>query len=192
MAEMINQPTILERATRELDMVIGKERLVQESDIANLNYINACAKEAFRLHPVAHFNMPHVAMQDTTLGGYFIPEGSWALLSRVGLGRNPKTWQNPLKFNPERHLNNGEIVLTKHDPRFLVFSTGRRGCMGSFLGSCLTTMLLARMIQCFSWSPPRNAISVDLTEAVDDLSLANPLMAFGRPRLASHLYPTTS
>ncbi|XP_050237988.1 valine N-monooxygenase 1-like [Mercurialis annua] len=192
MAEMLNQPKMLEKATKELDMIVGKERLVQESDIAKLNYLNACAKEAFRLHPVSYFNPPHFAMQDTTLGGYFIPKGSWTYLSRASLGRNPNTWQDPLKFNPERHLDNGEVVLTKHDPRFIIFSTGRRGCVGTLLGSCMTTMLLARMIQCFSWSLPENVVNVDLTEAVDDLSLANPVMAFGMPRLAPHMYPTSS
>ncbi|XP_050203649.1 valine N-monooxygenase 1-like [Mercurialis annua] len=191
-AEMLNQPEIFQKATRELDKIIGKERLVQETDIAKLNYINACAKEAFRLHPVAHFNIPHVAMQDTTLGGYFIPKVSWALLSRAGLGRNPNTWQDPLKFNPERHLDGGEVVLTKHDPRFVIFNTGRRGCVGSLLGSCMTTMLLARMLQCFSWSPPGNAIRVDLAEVVDALCPANPVIAFAKPRLAPHLYPTSS
>ncbi|KVH92829.1 cytochrome P450, partial [Cynara cardunculus var. scolymus] len=90
MAEMMNQPRILDRAIHELDSVIGKDRLVQESDLANLNYIKACVKEGFRLHPVAPFNLPHMAMVSTSVAGYFIPKGSHVLLSRVGLGRNPE------------------------------------------------------------------------------------------------------
>ncbi|KAK2653320.1 hypothetical protein Ddye_013176, partial [Dipteronia dyeriana] len=66
-AEKINQPEILEKAIEELDRVVGKERLVQESDFSQLNYIKACAREAFRvLHPVAAFNVPHVSISDTT------------------------------------------------------------------------------------------------------------------------------
>eukprot|EP00257_Ricinus_communis_P012243 XP_002534163.2 valine N-monooxygenase 1 [Ricinus communis] len=191
MAEMLNQPELLQKATEELDRVVGKDRLVQESDIPKLNYIKACAREAYRLHPVAAFVPPHVATQDTIIGGYFIPKGSWAILSRFGLGRNPKTWQDPLKFDPERHLNEGEVVLTEHDLRFVTFSTGRRGCIAALLGSCMTTMLLARMLQCFTWSPPGNDVRVDLTEAVDELYVANPVMAFAKPRLAPHLYPTS-
>ena len=46
-AEMLNNPEILEKATNELDMVVGKDRLVQrlvqESDIPQLNYIKACS-----------------------------------------------------------------------------------------------------------------------------------------------------
>ncbi len=55
MAEMINQPEILKKATKEIDMVIGKDRLVQESDIPQLNYVKACLREVFRLHLVAPF-----------------------------------------------------------------------------------------------------------------------------------------
>ncbi|BFG33800.1 hypothetical protein CerSpe_200740 [Prunus speciosa] len=38
-------------------MVVGRERLVQESDLSQLNYVKACAREAFRLHPIAPFNV---------------------------------------------------------------------------------------------------------------------------------------
>ncbi|KAL5758960.1 hypothetical protein ACOSP7_021571 [Xanthoceras sorbifolium] len=44
LAEMMNQPEIL-------------QKLVQESDFSQLNCIKACAREAFRLHPIAPFNV---------------------------------------------------------------------------------------------------------------------------------------
>ena len=76
LAEMINQPELLQRATEELDNVVGRDRLVQESDIPKLNYVKACAREAFRLHPIAPFNGHHVIMKDTMIGNYLIPKGS--------------------------------------------------------------------------------------------------------------------
>ncbi|CAI0422386.1 unnamed protein product [Linum tenue] len=51
-------------------------------------------------------------------------------------------------------------------------------------------MLLARLIQCFTWSPPGNARGIDLTEKEDELVLVSPLTATAVPRLAPHLYPT--
>ncbi|CAI0422382.1 unnamed protein product [Linum tenue] len=189
--KLINQPELLAKATEEIDRVVGKERLVEESDIGSLNYVKACARESFRLHPMSPFNVPHVATQDTTVAGYFIPKGSHAMLSRYGLGRNPKAWADPLRYDPERHLKDGvEVVLTEHDLRFISFSTGRRGCVAALLGTCMTTMLLARLIQCFTWSPPGNARGIDLTEKEDELVLVSPLTATAVPRLAPHLYPT--
>ncbi|KAF8018592.1 hypothetical protein BT93_H3473 [Corymbia citriodora subsp. variegata] len=190
MVEMINQPELLKKATEEIDRVVGMERLVQESDIPQLNYIKACAREAFRLHPIAPFNVPHVAMSDTVVAGYHIPEGSHILLSRVGLGRNPKVWDEPLKFKPDRHITSDqvEVMLTEPDLRFISFSTGRRGCMAATLGTTMTVMLLARLIQGFSWSKPSKLSSINLAEGKNDLSLAKPLVAQAELRLPSHLY----
>ncbi|KAJ8649828.1 hypothetical protein MRB53_002851 [Persea americana] len=192
MAEMLNQPEVLQKAVEELDSVVGRERLVQESDFHRLNYIKACAREALRLHPIAPFNLPHVSTADSTVAGYFIPKGSHVLLSRTGLGRNPKVWDDPLRFNPERHLMDGsaEVELAERDLRFISFSTGRRGCMGAPLGSAMTVMLLARLLQGFTWSVPEGESRIDLAESTHDLFLANPLCAHALPRMPSYLYPT--
>ncbi|KAL7201325.1 hypothetical protein ACSBR1_033092 [Camellia fascicularis] len=190
LAEMLNQPETLERATAELYRVVGKERLVQESDISQLNYVKSCVKEAFRLHPIAPFNVPHVSISDTTVGNYFIPKGSHVLLSRPGLGRNPRIWNESLKFKPERHLKDdgSEVLITDPDLRMLSFSTGRRGCAGVTLGSTMTSMLMARLLQGFTWNLPPTASHIDLKESPGDLLLAKPLFALAKPRLAENLY----
>ncbi|CAI0377301.1 unnamed protein product [Linum tenue] len=198
MAELINQPDLMAKAVEEIDRVVGKEsRLVHESDFGSLHYVKACVREAFRLHPVYPFNVPHVSTCDTVVAGYLIPKGSHALLSRYGLGRNPEVWTDPLKFDPDRHLDgtgdHNSVVLAEHDLRFISFSTGRRGCVAAVLGTCMTTMLLARLLQCFTWAPLEDGKGViDLAEAKDELFLATPLVAFPKPRLAPHLYPKTN
>ncbi|KAE8076178.1 hypothetical protein FH972_014842 [Carpinus fangiana] len=197
LSEMLDQPEVLQKAVDEIDRVVGKERWVQEYDIPELNYVKACAREGYRLHPVAPFNMPHVSMQDMTVAGYFIPKGSHVLLSRYGLGRNPRVWEEPLKFKPERHLlkkdeslaNHMEVNLTENELRFISFSTGRRGCMGVQLGTSMNVMLLARLLQGFSWSFPPNMEEIDLSESVNHLLKAKPLHACAKPCLAPKLYP---
>ncbi|CAK9327982.1 unnamed protein product [Citrullus colocynthis] len=104
MAEMMNRPKILPKAVEELDEVVGRERLVQESDIPKLKYLTACIRESFRLHPFSPFNIPHVSNSNIIVDGYFIPKGSQVLLSRPDLGRNPRIWEDLINFNPERHL----------------------------------------------------------------------------------------
>ncbi|KAK7305544.1 hypothetical protein VNO77_43450 [Canavalia gladiata] len=190
LAEMINQPELLQRATEELDSVVGKERLVQESDMPKLNYVKACAREALRLHPIAPFNVPHVCMKDTIVANYLIPKGSHVLLSRSGLGRNPKVWNEPLKFKPERHLKSdgSDVVLIEPNLKLISFSTGRRGCPGTMLGTTMTVMLFARLLHGFTWNAPPNVSSINLAESNDDIFLAEPLVAVAKPRLASKLY----
>ena len=189
LAEMMNQPEVMHKAMDELNTVVGKDRLVQESDIPHLNYLKACIREAFRLHPYHAFNPPHVAMEDAVVSGYFIPKGSHVLLSRVGLGRNSDVWDAPLQFRPERHLMmNEHVVLTELDLRFVSFSAGRRGCPGVSLGSSVTMMLFARLLQGFTWTKPPGVRAIKLKESTTSLTLAEPLFLQAQPRLPVHLY----
>ncbi|PPR99568.1 hypothetical protein GOBAR_AA21099 [Gossypium barbadense] len=192
LAEMLNKPETLQKARDELDTVVGKHRLIQESDVPQLNYTKACAREAFRLHPVAPFSPPHVSVTDTTVGDYFIPKGSHVIVSRIGLGRNPKVWDEPGEFKPERHLqdcNKGqEVVLKEPDMRLFTFGRGRRGCPGVVLGSLMTTMLFARLLQGFDWSIPTNQGTIDLCPGRGVPFLAKPLLAVAKPRLPPHVY----
>ncbi|XP_047326579.1 phenylalanine N-monooxygenase CYP79D16-like [Impatiens glandulifera] len=188
--EMINQPETLAKAVQELDQVVGKNRLVQESDLNNLSYIQACVKESFRLHPITAFNVPHVSMCDTIVAGYFIPKGSHVLLSRPGLGRNFKIWDEPMRFNPQRHLKHdgSNVILSDPDLHLLSFSIGRRGCPAVNLGSTMSVMLLASLLQGFTWSPPPKTTCIELVESIDEMVLSKPLLAFARPRLDERLY----
>ncbi|KAH6775000.1 phenylalanine N-monooxygenase-like protein [Perilla frutescens var. hirtella] len=189
-AEMINKPSILDRAREELDRVVGKNRLIQESDFPKLNYIKACIKEAFRLHPIAPFNVPHESTQDTVVGDYFIPKGSHVLLSRTGLGRNPRVWTDPLEFKPERHIPHKDFDVHLGDPelRMISFSTGRRGCIGVLLGTAMATQLLASLIQGFHWRASPKAGKVELVESETDLFMHKPLIAHATPRLEQNVY----
>ncbi|KAM0006224.1 putative valine N-monooxygenase [Helianthus debilis subsp. tardiflorus] len=167
MGEMMSKPSILKRAVEELDKVVGCNRLA------------------------APFNAPHYSVKDTVVAGYFIPKGSHVLLSRLGLGRNPNVWKDPMRFDPDRHLgeNGKHVVLTDNELRMLSFSTGKRGCPGVILGSTITTMLLARMIHGFSWEMPCDEMGIKLVENYDDLHLAKPLVVIAKPRLPRYLYP---
>ncbi|GLJ05463.1 hypothetical protein SUGI_0018600 [Cryptomeria japonica] len=188
LAEMLLQPEIMQKAVEEIDRVVGKDRLVEESDLMKLVYVKACAKEALRLHPAVPFNVPHMSMEDSTVGGYHIPKGTHVILSRVGLGRNPCVWEDPLRYCPDRFMKDGSVELSDPQLRLLSFSTGRRGCMGVALGTSMTIMLLARLLHCFHWSTASVA-PIHLQEGPDDLFMATPLHAIATPRLPHHLYP---
>ncbi|CAK8566095.1 unnamed protein product [Lathyrus sativus] len=181
LAEMLNQRDLLKKAIEELDNIVGKDRLVQESDIPKLKFLNACAREAFRLYPVSAFNPPHLSTKDTIVENFFIPKGSHVLLGRTGLGRNSKVWTDPYKFQPERHLKNDghDISLTEPSLKFISFSTGRRGCPGVKLGTTMTIFLLARLLHGFTWSSHPNLSKINLDE---------PLTLVAKPRLKIDLY----
>ncbi|KAK6941286.1 Cytochrome P450, partial [Dillenia turbinata] len=51
MSELLKHPYLIDKATEELDRVIGRQRWVEEKDTPNLPYIDAIMKETMRLHP---------------------------------------------------------------------------------------------------------------------------------------------
>ncbi|KAL4388809.1 hypothetical protein GQ457_09G005340 [Hibiscus cannabinus] len=77
-SELLKKPEILAKATEELDRVIGRERWVEEKDIANLPYIDSIAKETMRLHPIAPLLTPRVARRNCRIAGYDVPKGTTA------------------------------------------------------------------------------------------------------------------
>ncbi|KAM3192908.1 hypothetical protein ACQJBY_069841 [Aegilops geniculata] len=187
---MVNNPVLLAKAVEEMDRVVGCERLVQESDTMQLNYLKACIREAFRRHPVASFNMPHVAIADTIVAGYRVSKGSHVILSRMALGQNPTVWDEPLHFKPERHIeDNVNVVLSESELRFISFSTGQRGCIAASLGTTMSFMLFGRLLHGYTWTKPPGVSAINLSKSKHNLFMEKPLVLHVEPRLAVHLYP---
>nr|GEX50466.1 valine N-monooxygenase 1-like [Tanacetum cinerariifolium] len=71
--------------------------------------------------------------------------GSHVIVSRLGLGRNPEVWDDPLSFKPERHMHGyNQVVLTDNNLHLFSFGTGPRGCAGVLLGTTMTIGLIKR------------------------------------------------
>ncbi|KAK3229280.1 hypothetical protein Dsin_001161 [Dipteronia sinensis] len=159
LAELINNPKILTKAQNEIDQVIGKTRLVEESDIPNLPYLQAIIKETFRLHPPIPM-LARKSIQDCEIDNYTIPEGTLLFVNIWCMGRDPKVWEDPLEFKPERFFQSGEknvssgvnnIDVKGLHYQLLPFGSGRRGCPGISLAMRELPATLAAMIHCFNW-----------------------------------------
>lgn len=191
MSELIRNPHILQKLKKELDTVIGKDRLVRESDIANLKYLQAIIKEVFRLHPVGPLLVPHESTHDCEVAGYQIPAGTRLYVNTYAIGRNPKAWERPLEFDPERFMSGPEIDVKGQDFRLLPFGSGRRGCPGIPLGLLIVQWTIATLVHAFDWSLPagQNPKDLDMTEAFGlTVPRAEALFVNAKPRLAAHLY----
>nr|XP_043636287.1 cytochrome P450 93A3-like [Erigeron canadensis] len=183
-SELINHPNVMKKAADEIERVVGRNRLLQESDIPNLPYLQAIVNESWRLHPGSAL-IPRQASKDTTVAGYHIPANSTIYVNSWALGRDPNCWENPLQFMPERYKH------TQLDPRgqdfgTLTFGTGKRMCPGISLAYQLAHVTLGTMIQCFDWKAGKdgNLTSVDMEEGVGiTLPRATPLVCVPVARL---------
>ncbi|KDO42907.1 hypothetical protein CISIN_1g047663mg, partial [Citrus sinensis] len=165
LAELINHPMVLQEAQQELDQVVGRNRLVQESDVPHLPYIQAIIKESLRIHPPIPL-ISRKAVEDCKIGNYVIPKDTVLFVNLWSMGRDPKIWKNPLEFQPERFLSqsNSEIDVKGLHYQFLPFGTGRRGCPGLSLAMQELPATLAAMIQCFNFKVTSPDGVVDMTE----------------------------
>ena len=72
---MIAYPDVQAKAQRELENVIGNDRLPNFDDRPSLPYIEALLKELLRWRPVLPLCLPHSTREDDIYKGYFIPKG---------------------------------------------------------------------------------------------------------------------
>ncbi|EGN92934.1 hypothetical protein SERLA73DRAFT_116571 [Serpula lacrymans var. lacrymans S7.3] len=89
-------------AQSELDQIVGQERMPEMNDRPNLPYVTAFVNECMRLIPVVPIAIPRRAMEDETIGEYFIPKGS--VVCNFNMLRDPDIYESPLSFDPARFL----------------------------------------------------------------------------------------
>ncbi|CAL9109584.1 unnamed protein product [Musa acuminata var. zebrina] len=153
LAELINHPEILHKAREELDAVVGKNRLVEESDIPNLPYLQSIVKETLRLHPTGPLILRR-SNNDNKIDGYDVPANTTVFVNVWAIGRDPERWSDPLEFYPERFMEKkGEEAMDVRGQHFelIPFGSGRRGCPGASLALQLVQSTVGAMIQCFEW-----------------------------------------
>lgn len=188
MSELINRPLVMEKARQEIDAVIGKSRIVEESDIVNLPYLQAIIKETFRLHPPAPL-IPRESSKRDMVCGYDIPAKTRLFVNIWAIGRDPKLWESPLEFKPERFMGQEGNGLSQLDVRgqhyqLIPFGSGRRGCPGSSLALPIVHVNLAALIQCFEWKVDDGREKVDMEETPGlTVRRAHPIIYAPVPKL---------
>ncbi|CAG5133344.1 unnamed protein product [Candidula unifasciata] len=99
----------------------------------DLVYTETVIMEVMRLYPVVPMGLPHETMCDTQVGGYDVPAKTVILVNQYAIMRDPRHWDNPEVFKPERFLEeNGTKVRTRLQS-WIPFSIGPRNCIGEFL-----------------------------------------------------------
>lgn len=189
MAEMVGAPEAMRKCQEELDAVVGRDRMVQESDLAKLPYVKAVAKETLRLHPPVPF-LAHECIKTCKAFGYDIKAGTSVFVNVWGMGRLESSFPDAEKFNPDRFLPGGcnaGLDYQGHNFELLPFGSGRRICAGLPVASLMVQSVVANLMHSYTWTPPKD---LELMEGLGaaSLSKAVPLRAHAKARLAPHLY----
>ncbi|KAA0039671.1 7-ethoxycoumarin O-deethylase-like [Cucumis melo var. makuwa] len=185
-SELIKQPNTMNKVIEELTKVVGLNQMVEEFHLPKLNFLDAVVKETLRLHPPLPLLVPRTSSQTTTFGEYTIPKGSTIYFNIWAIQRDPKVWDNPLNFEPERFLNESSENLydfTGNRIEFCPFGSGKKSCAGIPLAKRLLVLILASLLHGFEWKLPEGS-KFDMEEKFGIVTKKlNPLVAIPTPRL---------
>ncbi|XP_030468591.2 flavonoid 3'-monooxygenase CYP75B137-like [Syzygium oleosum] len=186
MAELLQNGNVMNKVVHELTEVVGKDKMVEEHHLPKLKYLHAVIKEAFRLHPVLPLLVPRTPHASCVVGGYTIPKGSNIFLNVGYIQRDPKIWDKPSEFRPERFLEDpSKYDLSGNNFTYMPFGSGRRMCDGLALAERILPYVLASLLHSFEWELPPGA----QLEFSDKFGLVvkkmKPLVAIPRPRLST-------
>lgn len=125
---------------RELDEVLNDQSLTPE-DYPRLKYTEQILAESMRLFPPA-WTIGRLSTEAHEFGGFHIPEKSLVLASQFVMHRDPRFWNAPDEFKPERW---NELSIKEAGNKFIYFpfSKGVRSCIGESFAWMEGVLLLA-------------------------------------------------
>ncbi|XP_055027258.2 steroid 17-alpha-hydroxylase/17,20 lyase [Misgurnus anguillicaudatus] len=161
-AYLVHNPQVQKKIQEELDAKIGKDRHPQLCDRGNLPYLEATIREVLRIRPVSPLLIPHVALQDSSVGEYTVQKGTRVIINLWSIHHDEKEWKNPELFDPERFLNEQGDGLRCPSASYLPFGAGVRVCLGEALAKMELFLFLAWILQRFSLEMPTSQPLPDL------------------------------
>ncbi|KAM3280482.1 hypothetical protein ACQJBY_047333 [Aegilops geniculata] len=166
MSELLNNPEAMAKAQLEVREMLGQDRhVIKSTDLSELRYMRMVIKEVFRLHPPVPLLIPRETREDCKIMGYDMPKGTNIFVNVFAISRDPKYWDSPEEFKPERFQNNKVDYYGTHF-EFTPFGAGRRQCPGMLFGTSTVEIVLANLLYHFDWVLPNGptAESVDMSE----------------------------
>jgi cytochrome P450 len=135
----LSRPGTIERMRAEVDTVMGTGG--DAGQVKQLTYTGAVINESMRLYPIA-WGVPRQLKNPMRIGGHTLPAGTLVSPSVFHTQRDPRVWEAPDEFRPERFLAGKASVYT-----FFPFGAGVWRCLGAQFAEYEMRVVLARIVQ---------------------------------------------
>lgn len=140
---LATHPRQEERLVAELDGVLDGEPPTM-SAVPNLEYTRTVLKESLRLYPPV-FGVLREPVRDDRIGGYRIPAGATVAMNQIAVHHDPRFFDDPKAFTPERWSDAFEESLPQF--AYFPFSGGPRRCIGERFAILEATLVVATIAQ---------------------------------------------
>ncbi|KAG7476198.1 steroid 21-hydroxylase [Solea senegalensis] len=182
-AFLLHRPEVQTRVYEELCTVL-EGRYPKYSDRHRLPVLCSLISEVLRLRPVAPLAVPHRAIRDSSIAGYFIPKNTVVIPNLFGAHHDPAVWTDPYSFRPERFLEGGGDSTRALVP----FGGGARLCLGESVAKMELFLFTAYLLRDFQFILPQSETSLpDLRGVASVVLKIKSYTVIARPRPVTNL-----
>ncbi|KAH8896966.1 cytochrome P450 [Thozetella sp. PMI_491] len=146
---LVNYPEFSSRLRQEALEVFqkpGKPEAWTADELSRLKYHDCFLTETMRLEPVLEATVRRTCIKKgghTFSDGTHIPEWFDVSIATNQVHKDPRLWERPSTFNPDRWLEKLQSVPYSGDSDYFAFGTGRHICPGRFYAFSVMKIMLA-------------------------------------------------
>ncbi len=124
--------------------------------IKNCPFTKNVIEESLRLYPPAYF-IDRINIEEDEFNGMKIPKNSNLLFSLLEIHTNPKYWDEPQKFKPERFSKANANQFSGH---YFPFGAGPRMCIGNNFAMYEMILAIAEIIKTYKISEKKKPVQI--------------------------------
>jgi cytochrome P450 len=151
--ELARNPEVQDRLYQECRTVLG-ERLPAAEDYGQLGYAAQVFAETIRIYPPVWVTA-RTAAEEYAYRGITIPKGAILLAPQMVAHRDPRFWDDPLRFDPQRFTEENKARRLRFC--YFPFGAGARQCIGEGLAWMEGVLILAYVARHWRLSLPHGA-----------------------------------
>ena len=144
---LIHWPEYQDKLFNDILENTGKGRYPGLRDRYKLHFVQAFIHEALRFSSFVPLNVPHKTLADEKFDFYSIPKGTTVFYNFWAIHHDEKEFQEPDTFNPHRWIDDDGNF--RNSKSFILFSVGKRACLGENLARSELFLFLTRLVRDF-------------------------------------------
>ncbi|XP_048223856.1 cytochrome P450 3A9-like [Perognathus longimembris pacificus] len=148
MYALATHPNVQKKLQEEIDSALPNKAPATYDILIEMEYLDMVVNETFRLFPVSS-RLERVCKKDIKVNEIFIPKGIVVTIPAYALHHDPRCWEDPEEFHPERFSKKNKDNIDSC--MYLPFGAGPRNCIGMRFALVTMKLAIVRVLQNFSF-----------------------------------------